>query len=279
MGGVLITGKRSGRASLCQCGSGKKYEYCHGKNIPHTKANNVSSFRVDNESKRAIIVTKDILINQIHRDGPVISRSFDRVAESDLKSASLLISQSVGLSYHHVKRESKDHRSACAGLLMSTISTFMASIEVARHGYRRPYGAVARGILETLATILHISIEPGALKKFNDGTLSSSISIAKKIIPPLGQLYGLFSNEFVHVSKDHAAFEPITLYVAGQEDTSFILSSIKTNSWLIYIVSELIFYDDALNPRYWKRSEDGGFQYSPSERELEWAKLFIGDGD
>ncbi|BBK34124.1 hypothetical protein STHU_47580 [Allostella humosa] len=155
----------------------------------------------------------------------------------------------------------------------------MASIEVARHGYRRPYGAVARGILETLATILHISIEPGALKKFNDGTLSSSISIAKKIIPPLGQLYGLFSNEFVHVSKDHAAFEPITLYVAGQEDTSFILSSIKTNSWLIYIVSELIFYDDALNPRYWKRSEDGGFQYSPSERELEWAKLFIGDGD
>lgn len=231
----------------------------------HTKANNVSSFRVDNESKRAIIVTKDILINQIHRDGPVISRSFDRVAESDLKSASLLISQSVGLSYHHVKRESKDHRSACAGLLMSTISTFMASIEVARHGYRRPYGAVARGILETLATILHISIEPGALKNSMTERFHPAFR-SLKIIPPLGQLYGLFSNEFVHVSKDHAAFEPITLYVAGQEDTSFILSSIKTNSWLIYIVSELIFYDDALNPRYWKRSEDGGFQYSPSER-------------
>jgi hypothetical protein len=157
------------------------------------------------------------------------------------------------------------------------MATFMASIEVARHGFRRPYGAMARNIIEALATVLHISIEPEALKNFHAGRLQStrSIAAAKKALPPFGHQYGLLSEHFVHINRAHAGLEPIVSYEEDEEPLAFIISTLRANAWLIYAVAELVFHDEILTPRYWRYLGQGAFAYDPSVAGRAWLKEFL----
>ncbi|WP_374991567.1 SEC-C metal-binding domain-containing protein [Bradyrhizobium sp. LHD-71] len=67
------------RNAPCPCGSGKKFKHRHGK-VP--AKNNIAGILLDAENNRRIVVTKDFLLNQLHRDGPKVARSFDRLNES-----------------------------------------------------------------------------------------------------------------------------------------------------------------------------------------------------
>jgi hypothetical protein len=145
--------KGIGPNAPCPCGSKRKFRYCHGKKFPAME--NISSITVDNENKRTIFVTKDVLVNQLCRDGPAIAASFDKLAKEDLREISSVIADALSLLYRHVNPGEEDYKATCAALLSSALSTFIASIEVARHGYRRPYGSIARGIVEVLSTVLH----------------------------------------------------------------------------------------------------------------------------
>jgi hypothetical protein len=46
-------------------------------------------------------------------------------------------------------------------------------------------------------------------------------------------------------------------------------------AWLIYVVTELVFYEHVPQPRYWKRIARDAFAYQPSESEQEWQKKFL----
>ncbi len=265
------------RNAPCPCGSGKKFKFCHGLNRPHPAPENVASISINPELKRTIIVTKDILINQISRDGPLIARSFDQLTKRDIQEISAVIADAMGLMFRHTIIDSQEYKPTCARLLSSALSAFMASIEVARHGFRRPYGAIARNVMEALATVLHIAIEFDALINFHAGRLQStrSIAVAKKAIPPFGSAYGMFSEHFVHINKAHAALEPIVRYRADEEPLAFILSTLRANAWLIYVVAELVFHNEIITPRYWRYLGDGAFSYEPSEAERDWMKGFL----
>lgn len=222
-------------------------------------------------------MTKDILINQISRDGPIIAKSFDRLTKRDIRAISAVIADSMSLIFTHMRMGNDDYKPTCARLLSSALSAFMASIEVARHGFRRPYGAIARNVIEALATVLHIAIEPNALINFHAGRLQStrSIAVGRKAIPPFGHAYGMLSEHFVHINKAHAGLEPIVSYKAGEEPLAFIISTLRANAWLIYVVAELVFHDEIQNPRYWRYLGHGGFVYDPSEAERAWQKEFL----
>lgn len=264
------------RNAPCPCGSGKKFKYCHGKNQPFPARDNIAAIAVDHERKRGIFVTKDILLNQIHRDAPAIARSFDKLADRDLREISAVIADAVSLLFRYVAVGATDYLGTCAGLLSSALSTFMASVAVAREGHRRPYGSMARGVIETICTVIHIAIEKDALDRFHQGALQStkSVSVAKKVLEPLGPMYGLFSNQFVHINKFHASFEPTIKYTAEDEALPFILTTLRSNAWLIYVVAELIFLGDVEEPRYWKPMGEG-LAYDPSESERSWLKDYF----
>lgn len=266
-----------GRNAQCPCGSGKKFKFCHGLNKPFPSQENIASISVSPELKRTIVVTKDILINQISRDGPLIAKSFDRLTKKDIHDISAVIADAMGFMVRYSIVDSKEYKPTCARLLSSALSAFMASVEVARHGFRRPYGAMARNVMEALATVLHIAIEFEALINFHAGRLQStrSIAVAKKALPPFGHAYGMFSEHFVHINKAHAALEPIVTYRPGEEPLSFIISTLRANAWLIYVVAELIFHDEIRAPRYWRYLGDGAFAYKPSESERAWQKKFL----
>lgn len=153
----------------------------------------------------------------------------------------------------------------------------MASIEVARHGFRRPYGAMARNVIEALATTLHIVMEFDALPSFHAGKLRStdSIGVAKRAIPGFGHEYGMFSKHFVHINTAHAALEPIVLYMEDDEALPFIVSTLRANAWLIYVVAELVFHHEIPNPRYWRHLGHSSFAYDPSEAERTWQRRFL----
>src|SRR5438046_1854096 len=101
------------------------------------KPQDTASVQIDYESKRVIFVKNDVLINQLYRDGPKIRRSFDRLAKRDLEETSALIARSMGLCFKHLTRfEGEDVKAISARLLASSISAFIAGVEVARHGFR-----------------------------------------------------------------------------------------------------------------------------------------------
>lgn len=269
--------KKVGRNAPCPCGSGRKFKFCHGLNKPFPALENVASISVSPELERAIVVTKDILVNQITRDGPLIAKSFDRLTKKDIRKISAVVADAMSFMFRYSIVDSQEYKPTCARLLSSALSAFMASIEVARHGFRRPYGAIARNVMEALATVLHIVIEFDALTNFHAGKLQStrSIAVAKKAIPPFGHAYGMFSEHFVHINKAHAALEPIVSYKEDEEPLGFIISTLRTNAWLIYVVAELVFHDEISHPRYWRYLGKGAFAYDPSETERAWQKEFL----
>jgi len=249
----------------------------HGINRRLPPTENVASIILDSESERAVVVTKDILVNQIFRDGPTIANSFDRLTENDIRAISAVLADAMGVIFSHVVVNSEDYKPTCARLLLSATTAFMASVEVARHGFRRPYGAMARTILETLATVLHIVVEPAALGKFNAGTLRStkSVTVAEKVLPLFGRQYGMLSDLFVHINKSHAGLDPIVSYEKDEAALGFILSSLRATGWLIYTVAELAFYDDISSPRYWRNVGPGAFVYDPSDAERNSLREFF----
>lgn len=268
--------KKIGPNSPCPCGSKRKFRYCHGKKFPPRE--NVSSITLDRKNNRAIFVTKDVLVNQLYRDGPAIAASFDKLAKEDIRQISSVMADALGLVFRHIRLGEEDYKATCAALLSSALSTFIASIEVARHGHRRPYGSIARGIVEVLSTVIHIATEEGALERFHEDKLQStkSISVAKRAFPPFGPLYGMLSNHFVHINKSHGMFEPTVKFTKHEEPFQFIISTMKAHIWLIYVVAELAFHESLKERRYWKPVSANELSYDPSDEEKAWQAEFLG---
>src|ERR1700733_12221201 len=136
---------------------------------------NIASVTVDHDRKKVIFTTSDMLVKQLHRDGPRVAESFDRLTKTDIEECSAVFGQVQGLLLRHLSRlDSADFKATATRLLFSASNSLVASIEVARHGYPRQYGAVARVLIETLATVIVLAIKKGALEEFHAGTLDST---------------------------------------------------------------------------------------------------------
>jgi len=225
-------------------------------NIPPKRK--VASIRVDHDRKQVVVTTKDMIKNQLHRDGPKIRRTFDVFAKQHISACSELFGEAAGLIVRHLPRlEDEGYKATVSRLLNSAANTYLASIEVARHGYRRQYGMLARSFIETIATVIAIAIEPDALANFHAGKLKSTkcVGWAKGVVAPLGMYYGMLSEQFVHIGPAHAAFEPIAPYTADDQALTFIVSSMRGDAWLLYLAAELVVHDEVEPTRYWKAVE------------------------
>lgn len=225
---------------------------------------------------KLVIVTKDMLVKQLHRDGPRVAKSFDLLARKDISECSAVFARQTAmlLRYLHGVDDDGFHATA-ARLLFSALNSYTASVEVARHGYPRQYGATARMVVETLATVLAITTEPASLKKFNEGKLDSTkcFPAAKKCLPMIGQLYGMLSNDFVHIGRGHAVFQGPSLYKPADESLQFIISCMRALILLTDIVVDLIFGTDSGSTLYW-RQEGKGWIFDPEPTTRNWMNEF-----
>lgn len=239
--------------------------------------NKVASIRIDHDARQIVFTTNDMIKNQLNRDGPKIRRSFDVLARTHITACSEVFGETAGLIMRHLPHlDNNQFKATASRLLASASNTYLASIEVARHGYRRQYGMLARSLVETIATVMTIAIEPNALSAFHEGKLKSTkcIGRAKSVVPPLGIYYGMLSDQFVHTGPSHAAFEPIVPFTREDDSLKFIISSMRGDVWLLYLAAELVFHDEVEGPHYW-RQVSGGVAYDPSESVRAWMARFL----
>lgn len=177
---------------------------------------------------------------------------------------------------HLPRLDDDDFKATSARLLSSASNSLVASIEVARHGYRRQYGVLARTFIETLATVVAFAIKENALQQFHEGKLDSNkcVTWAKAALPPIGQYWGMLSREFVHIGKSYSAFEPPLEYTAADEALPFILNSLRGNVCLLHIVAELIFSDETDTPQYWSRNGQAA-SFDPTPEVRAWMEVFL----
>ncbi|MDC7745390.1 hypothetical protein [Rhizobium binxianense] len=246
------------------------------------KKENITAIIVDKQSKKVMFVTKDMLTNQLYRDGPRIAASFDELARGVVRECSEVMSKAQAMLIRHLpKIEDKGSEATCARLLYSAAHSYVAAIEVARKGYPRELGALMRLIVETIATVLAIAIDGGpTLEKFHKGKLETTkcIGIAKKALPFIGQLNGELSNNFVHIGALQDSVDGATPYTKGDQRLDFVITTMKLMAMLLDIVTEVIFATDIENHRYWKR-EGEGWTFDPNEETRGWIEKFAPQAD
>lgn len=226
---------------------------------------------------KAFFVTNDMLIKQIQRDGPTIARSFDVLIKDDMIECSKIFARCSARILNHLPVTGENEfKETAARLLFSALSAYAASIEVARHGYPRQYGASARSVIETIAVVLEIATVPESLARFHKGDLTSTktMAAAKKCLPLLGPFYGMLSNDFVHIGPTHATLEGPTRYKEGNQALSFVATMMRALIVLIDLVADLIFGTDAGQPIYWK-AEGFGWRFDPGQETMAYLEKVL----
>jgi hypothetical protein len=242
------------------------------------KRENIASITVDEKRKQILITTKDMLINQLHRDGPRIAKSFDRLAQLHIADCSYVLGRVQGVLIQHLPRlDDNGFEATASRLLYSATTSYIASIEVARHGFPRQYGAVAIVMIETLATVLILATKKGALETLHAGKLESAkcVGWSKSVLPPIAQYWGMLSNSFVHIGTGHARFEGIAKYLDKDDDALiFVVSTLRGNIWLLDIVTDLVFSSENTDRRYWARNGQEA-KFDPTPEVNEWVDQFF----
>lgn len=259
-------------------------EEVRGKSLPPFER--ISGAYIDHENKTFVIVTKDLLINQLQRDCPEIALSFDAALGPSLGQVSEILAEITTMSVRHILGQdlSDQSRSAtCARLLNTALSTFVGCIHLARGGFRLQYMTLVRSVVETICTALHLMVDPKALEEFHAGKLRStrSIGAANKILPGFGRLWGDLSNQFVHITTMHSDLNPVRQYKGQDDDLITILMNMKIVVWLMLVTAELVFVEELEHPRHWKivsrRTDGNEIAYDPSDEVRAFDATFFGE--
>ncbi|MCA1790958.1 MAG: hypothetical protein LC667_14210 [Thioalkalivibrio sp.] len=233
----------------------------------------------DVEARERIVISSDILINQLRREGPKIEASFDSACAQDLRELSDLVSTSLGFIFSGLRfsaREGYELGSAAGQLLMNASNTLAAATAVLRMGYVLQPGILIRSFLEAISTVLHLLRVPQDLKAYQEHTLQSprTIAAAKQVLPPFGLLYGYFSDNFAHIGKLHKSITRVAEFKRGDEALEVNLGFLRLATWLLYVTTELLYHKLFAEPRYWRRGDEG-YLYDPSEEERMWLDGFF----
>jgi hypothetical protein len=276
---------KQGRNEPCLCGSGKKFKRCCGASFP--SEDRVIGGYFDTERKVTFVATNDILRKTITRDGPLIGSSFDRFCGAELASIDELFSAAafiVLLGFRRAIDDDSQAHTTMGSLLYNAGSGLTAATQLIRLGHALSVCVVGRNVLEVIATVLHLGTRPFDLEKFLKGDFDSTraISTAKKVLPPFGDMYGLLSNEFVHLGRLYAEPQLYRPYESRKDEgLDTALAVLKTTVWLFYVTAELTFLEIVDKPRYWRTESavsagQAMFAYDPSAAERDWMGKFLG---
>lgn len=287
---------RIGRNQPCPCGSGKKFKKCHGASgqtlelpiplqtlrlpIPPEK---VLKVLVDEGRKQLQYFSRDMLSNSLRRDCPKIEESFDNLCAAEFAAMDELFSNILVVITAGLQDEEKHYKpnvqSLFVFLMMNATTSFLAAMDLTRRGFRLQPGIIIRNIIETLTTVCHLGQNYDDLEKFQKGELSSTKTLAssKKVIPWFGHMYGLFSEKFAHISNLHQIVNPLIPYrERGEDALDSNICFLRLSLWMIYVVAEAAFYPSISEHRYWENPKGVTYTYAPSNKELDWARGFLG---
>lgn len=241
---------------------------------------------VDQVNRQVLDVRKTVLVNQITRDAETIARSFDKLHSQDLLNISEQFALCFALLTSGVlkaSQEEDDLRIACGELLSNALNSMAAATYLVRGGFVLQPGGVIRSCIESLAVVLHLVQFQSDLEAYRKHRFNSTraIASAKRVFPPFGKLYGLLSEQFIHIGRLHKQFTPLREYEASYEPLDLNMHFIATGVWMCYVTCELVYLGLISEPRYWTQAAQASpdqvaYHYSPSAEETAWMEKFMG---
>jgi hypothetical protein len=271
------------RNGPCPCGSGKKFKRCCGKPPEFGSpppADTIAAVTIDHEEHEVIYVTKDMLVNQLTRDAPQIAESFDKLHRPELLELSEVMARSCAMvfkGHRHAIRTGDEFQRVCTNLLFNALNSFMGATTLLRQGFYLQCATLVRSLLEQVATVLHLVTAKDDLDRFKRGDLSLTAILrgAKTALPPFGQLYGFFSEKFVHMSPLHASFQPLLPYENRSDQVDANIGFLRTADWLILVTAELLYLDLEEKHDHWQRLDKDRVAYNPSPSIRAWQERFL----
>lgn len=235
---------------------------------------------LDHKNKQFRVYTKDMLINRYSRDSVNIAKSFDKLCEAQMKKISELYSKTVyyiGDGFVRSVDNSDEIGIECGKLLTNAMQTITASVELLRNGYILQPGMLLRSVVETFSLISYILLEPNAFNEFMGGKIdiNRTIKYGKKVLPILGEFQGLLSNNFVHISRFHSDYNIITVYDKMIEPLEINLGMIKNAVWILYIITELVYYNYFNEHLFWDKKSKYEYVFKGKEGADSWMKNFF----
>src|SRR4030042_3864853 len=149
----------------------------------------------------------DALQKNLHKSAEMSSKAFDKVfpGHNDVFCSRIAYCYEVitPLGLATLQEKFPENYKNIYHLCTEGLNLLIEAYQTLRNGGRTGSAAILRQSLECLALALALWYEPDKyLSKFQAGELSGEkvIGIAKKLIPFLGRLYGIFCDHFVHPS-------------------------------------------------------------------------------
>ncbi len=153
-------------------------------------------------------------------------------------------------------------------LIWQACNSMLASIQLIRQGYLLEPQFLMRVAIESFSLALSFHVDEKAFNKYSEEKLSgnNSITIAKKVIPELGQIYGILST-VTHPSKgttgNNYNERSKSIIIGGGFTSDSSNRTLFNYSLLNYLLltlwkgAELIFFDFEDTPSLWKKTNDG----------------------
>ena len=230
-----------------------------------------------NAFEKVVIYAGPMLMNRVEREARVTAKSFDAIAGEAVTHLEQMYSRSAILLHSVQQTAIGDPHKTFAAVLTNALKSLTAAFALLRTGWRlQPYSCLRNGI-EAISVVVHLVSQPDDLQKFKDGELDvpTTLKAAKTAIPPIGKLYGMLTEEFVHVGKPFWHPQKGNFYSESGWEMWQCLAAISFFAFTIFIVSELALHKFVSEPHCWILQGDGNLRQMWSPEIKQWREEFV----
>jgi len=263
------------RNAPCECGSGKKSKKCCRKNATDT---NPSDVKNANPEGANLVFNGPLLMNRVERESASIAASFDAISAEAVTHLEIMYAKSAAIIATSLQTGNlNEMQRTSAVLLTNALKSLTAAFTLLRTGWRlQPYLCLRNGF-EATSVVIHLIKHPNDLQKLKDGKLDvpKTLRAAKEAIPVLGQLYGLLTEEFVHIGKPFRHIQRGNIYESSEWEMWQCLASVSNFSLMIFIATELLFFERIKTHHCWRSVSEKEIQLDWSTELSTWRENFI----
>lgn len=236
------------------------------------------------------MITKETILRQLASTSNDISKEIDKTYAQELSYMAEEMAVSYQILHDIINREDQskisdaDFQSAL--FFWTALNTYLASVELFRRGYNKEPQMLIRNVIETFSAAYDIHKNPEKLnilrQKPKNFDSKQSIKIAKEVHPSIGQMWGILSGSFSHVSMFHTLPHRKTpLCIGGLFDPKDQLVAICGILPPLYLVLDILnsileitFISEVLTPRFWKKTSQDTYEYAvPDKNFREWERV------
>ena len=216
-----------------------------------------------------------MLMNRVSHEATNVAISFDGICQEAVGHLETIYSRVAGVLYiglENSKATGDELRQSCGTVLSNALKSLTAAFALLRSGWRlQPYLCLRNG-MEAASVVLYLIQRPDELQKFKDGNLETTktITVAKNAIPPIGRLYGILSDEFTHIGKPFLHLQKGNVYTDSEWEMWQCLASIAGFCEMLYLITELVFYDLVSDHHCWVRVDGTSYRQQRSKDMTEW---------